>query len=574
MKKKWNIKHPGDPGMVKALSQALNVSLPIANLLVQRGITTYEEAFRFFRPSLDMLHDPFLMKDMDRASDRVVKAVSGGEKILFFGDYDVDGTTSVAMIYSFFRDVLDYPHIGYYIPDRYTEGYGISYRGIDHAVNEGVTLMIALDCGVKAWDHAQYAKEKGVDLIVCDHHLPGAALPEVYALLDPKQPGCGYPYKELSGCGVGFKLVQAVCQKMHIGREKWEPLLDLVAVSTCSDIVDITGENRVLVYFGLKQLNSSPRPGIRKMIETASLSQELTVENIVFAIGPRINAAGRLTHGGGAVELLLAEEGSPVLDARSEWLNMQNQERRELDRQTTLEALSMIGDDAYLMSRKSTVLYNPDWNKGVVGIVASRVIEKYYKPTIILTHSAGLATGSARSINGFDLHAAIEQCSHLLESFGGHMHAAGLSMKVENVAAFTDAFDQVATSMLTDDMLVPALEVDAELPLEQINPKFYGVLRQFAPFGPGNMSPLFVAKNVTDKKEWTRVLKDEHLKMVVSQAGQKAPSFSSIGFRLGYLAGEVESASSMDIVYSIFENHWNNETRLELEIRDIKTHAQ
>jgi single-stranded-DNA-specific exonuclease len=453
MKNRWVIKPDGDKEIVSCLSDELGVSQSISNMLVQRGITTFDEAKKFFRPSLDNLHDPFLMQDMDDAIERLQRALKNNERILIYGDYDVDGTTSVALVFSFLRQLHE--NIDYYIPDRYTEGYGISFKGIDYAIENEITLVIALDCGIKALEKIDYANRNNIDFIICDHHTPGEKIPEAYAVLDPKRSDCSYPYKELSGCGVGFKLLQALTISNELSKEKLWEYLDLVAVSIASDIVSITGENRVLAHFGLKQLNEAPRMGLKALISNSGLdTKEISISDIVFKIGPQINAAGRIESGRSSVKLLI-EEDEDYAKQLSASITEHNETRKELDRNITEEALAMIHDSEELQKKKSTVLFKEDWHKGVIGIVASRLIESYYKPTIVLTESKGLATGSARSVDGFDLYAAIDACSDLLENFGGHMHAAGLTMKIENIEKFTEKFEKCVASTITEEQLTP-----------------------------------------------------------------------------------------------------------------------
>ena len=482
MESDWIIKPDGDADKVKKLAKEINVSQTIANMLVQRGIESYDTAKAFFRPELEHLHDPFLMKDMDVAVERLYSAMNKGEKILIYGDYDVDGTTSVALMYSFLKET--YSKLDYYIPDRYTEGYGISNKGIDFAAENDFSLIIALDCGIKAVEKIDYANSKNVDFIICDHHTPGDKIPDAVAVLDPKRVDCDYPYKELSGCGVGFKLIQALTLKNKLNDESLWDYLDLVAVSIASDIVPVTGENRVLAYYGLIKLNESPRLGLKSIIDVAQLTnKQITISECVFKIGPRINAAGRIQSGKSAVELLIAKE-KDFAWRMSRDINNLNVTRQDLDKQITDEALKMIAESEDWQNSKSTVLYKEGWHKGVVGIVASRVIEHYYKPTIILTRSNGMATGSARSVAGFDLYKAIDSCSDLLENFGGHMYAAGLTIKPENLEKFRTKFETEVAKVITPDQLIPKVKIDAEIKLADITPKFYSIIKQFAPFGP------------------------------------------------------------------------------------------
>jgi single-stranded-DNA-specific exonuclease len=567
--KKWVIKPRPDDIKVQELTDALNISSAIACLLVQRGIETYDQAKVFFRPNASNLHDPFLMKDMDKATQRILKAIDTNEKILVFGDYDVDGTSSVAMVYSFFKNELGYVSCAYYIPDRYKEGYGISKAGIDFAIDNDFSLVIALDCGIKSVELISYAKQKGIDFIVCDHHIPGETLPPAVAILNPKQKDCNYPFKELCGCGVGFKLMQALSNKLGLPAQDVFGYLDMVAVATCSDIVPLLGENRILVSEGIKMLNSHPRPGIKKMLELAAVQKQLSVEDVVFIIGPRINAAGRIKHGSGAVELLMASATDPLINDYAEILQTSNRERQGLDKTITSEALMMIESDEILRNKKSNVLFNATWHKGVVGIVASRVVERYYKPTIILTESNGYATGSARSIKGFDVHAAIDECSILLENFGGHMYAAGLSMKMENLENFQTRFEEVVDRMLKGILPVPEVEIDAALELNQIDPKLFRIIQQIGPFGPQNMDPVFTCSNLI-ALEGTRMVGDNHLKLVLAPADQPEFAFKAIAFKLGHFLDPIMKGQKFSIAYNLKQNEWMGNISLELDIKDIK----
>jgi single-stranded-DNA-specific exonuclease len=579
MEKRWEIKSVPEPEQIDALSEDLGISKVITKLLVQRGISTYDDAFHFFRPSFEDLHDPFLMLDMDKAIERIERAIEDRENIMVYGDYDVDGTTSVALVFSFFK--RHYPNLIYYIPDRYNEGYGISYKGIDTAHKENVSLIIALDCGIKAVEKIDYAKQKGIDFIICDHHLPGDELPKAHAILDPKQPDCEYPYKELSGCGVGFKLIQAYAASNDIDFADLEPYLDLVAISIAADIVDVTGENRVLAYYGLKQINQNPRPGIESILEYTNIkrtydneskfafNKELMISDLVFTIGPRINAAGRVSIARNSVDLLKATDRKEA-DRIASDINEQNDERRNLDSQATEEALEMIKNDERLQSSKTTVVYSTSWHKGVLGIVASRLTETYYRPSIVFNLENGMLTGSARSVKGFDVYSAIDQCSDLLENFGGHKYAAGLSMKEENIKEFIYRFEDIVAKSIDDVLLVPEIEVDAEIDLKNINKKFYNILRQFAPFGPGNMSPVFVTRNVLDSGH-ARVVGNDHLKLQVVDADTLRSFFDSIAFQQGDKINIVNSQQAFDICYSIGENTWNGRTSLQLFIKDIKS---
>lgn len=568
MEKKWVIKERGDEAIIKQLAGTLGVSESLANLMVQRGITTAAEAHSFFNPSLDLLHDPFMMKDMNIAVDRLSTAVKKNEKILVYGDYDVDGTTAVALVYSFLKQLS--PNVEYYIPDRYKEGYGVSFQGIDFAAEKNCRIIITLDCGIKAVEKVIYARSKGLDVIICDHHYPGYEIPKALAVLDPKQPGCSYPYKELSGCGVGFKLIHAYSRIHGIPFSSISSYLDLVAVSIASDIVPITGENRVLAYFGLKQLNESPRTGLREIIREAEVSKAITVEDVVFKIGPRINAAGRMETGSKAVELLISND-SKLATGISKEINNFNIERRSVDRVITSEAMRMISEDPRHLNARTTVLFNPAWKKGVIGIVASRLIETYYRPTVILTESNGFATGSARSVQGYDLYQAIEACSDLLESFGGHMFAAGLTLKKDNIKPFIERFEQYVNKTITEDQLVPRVFIDTELLFSEINDEFFRVMSQFQPFGPENMSPLFVSRNVFDTGSGRMVgASGEHLKLDLCQESSPTKSVPAIAFNLANNFEHIKARKPFDICYSIEMNEFRGSKNLQLNIRDIK----
>ena len=566
MEKRWVENKLSDEKTVSQLVDQLNINTIIATLLVNRGITNFKEAEDFFRPKLEHLHNPFLMKDMDVAIQRIEQAIANNENILIYGDYDVDGTTSVALVYSFFKSI--YPNLAYYIPDRYKEGYGVSYAGIDYANKNQYSLIIALDCGIKSIDHIVYAKERNIDFIICDHHLPGDAIPEAVAVLDPKRSDCEYPFKELSGCGIGFKLIQAYAEKNNIPFDKIIGYLDLVSVSIASDIVPVTGENRVLSYFGLEQLNSNPRPGLQALINISNL-KDITLNEIVFFIGPRINAAGRIDHAMHAVSLLIAETEKEAFDF-CEVLNLKNNERKEFDQSITLEAIALIEEDEHAKHRKSTVLYNAEWHKGVIGIVASRLIDKYYRPTIILTESNGHAAGSARSVNGFDIYEAISACSHLLDQYGGHKYAAGLTMKIENIPAFVEKFEEIVSSTIEDTSLHQEIEIESEITLNEFNSKFYRILKQFAPFGPGNTKPVFLAKNVQLASEPKLIGKNNanHLKFSIVQ--NSSFSFDCIAFGLGHYKNLLEQSEYFDICFNIEENTWRDKTTIQLNIKDIR----
>ena len=553
---------------VARLSSELGIDPVLARLLVQRGIGTFQEARAFFRPSLDNLHDPFLMKDMDKAVDRVEAAVKSGEKILVYGDYDVDGTTAVSLVYSFLRRLTC--NVDFYVPDRYDEGYGVSYKGIDWAADNGFGLIITLDCGIKANDKVFYAADRGIDVIICDHHLPENDLPAAVAVLDPKRADCGYPFDDLSGCGVGFKLVQAYSQKNGIPFDSLVPLLDLLVVSISSDLVSVVGENRILAHFGLKQLNENPRKGLLAMIHLSGLDPEhITIDDIVFKIGPRINAAGRMESGRMAVELLTA--GSDEVAARiGSEINRYNNERKNIDREITREALEMVRSGNCLSARNATIVYNPSWHKGVVGIVASRLVEAFYRPTIVLTKSNGFVTGSARSVHGFDLYDAIESCADLLENFGGHLYAAGLTLKEENLPEFCERIENFIEKHINEDMLTPVIMIDTILDFSQITPKFFRILKQFQPFGPGNNAPVFLTENVYDNGNVRKVGADGgHLKLELIQESQPYRSISAIAFNKSEHFDHIKAGNPIDVCYSIVENYYRGIANLQLRIKDL-----
>ncbi|MEM6642361.1 MAG: single-stranded-DNA-specific exonuclease RecJ [Bacteroidota bacterium] len=563
VEKTWILSDQPEERKINELSKVINVNVHLSKILVQRGICTFNQAKDFFRPSLSHLHDPFLMKNMSCAVNRLTEAVFSKEKILIYGDYDVDGTTSVSLMYLFLRDFTD--QLEYYIPDRYTEGYGISEVGIDYASENQFSLIIALDCGIRAVDRARQASALGIDLIICDHHLPGLELPKATAILDPKQEDCSYPFKELSGCGVGFKILQGFCQQNTIPKEKLFSYLDLVAVSIASDIVPIVGENRILAFYGLKKLNESPSAGLKSLIEISGRKKKFSISDVVFSIGPRINAAGRLAHAKESVKLLIGDEADT--DKFADVLNDRNTARRTFDQQITAEALSMIAE--LPASKKSTVLFKEDWHKGVIGIVASRCIERYHRPTIILTSSNGVATGSARSVEGFDVHAAIHDCAHLLSQYGGHRHAAGLSLPLSNVKEFIAAFEEVVGSKILPEKLVPKLEIDCEIPLTAINYKMYSILNQMAPFGPGNPSPIFSARSVVIDTEPT-ILKEKHVKGFMHDV-DSTKLFEFIGFGLAEKMAEVQLGQPFQVAFHLEENEYLGNRSLILNIKDIKT---
>ena len=566
---KWILRPAADPEKVERLAAELGLDPVLASLLVQRGVETFDQARSFFRPDLSMLHDPFLMKDMEEAVARLHAAVTGGEKILVYGDYDVDGTTAVSLVLSFLKRFTS--SADFYIPDRYDEGYGVSYKGLDWAADNGFTLIITLDCGIKAIEKAAYAKGKGIDMIICDHHLPEAELPGAVAVLDPKREDDHYPFDDLSGCGVGFKLVQAYAQRYGVPFESLVPLLDLLAVSIASDLVTVVGENRVLAYFGLKRLNEAPRQGMRAMINLANIEfGSLTIDDIVFKIGPRINAAGRMETGRIAVELMTAEDYDTALRLAME-INEHNNERKNIDHEITREALEMVQGGRALSSANVTIVYNPHWNKGVVGIVASRLVEAFFKPTVVLTRSNGWVTGSARSVPGFDLYEAIESCSDLLENFGGHLYAAGLTLKEENLEEFCRRMDAFVGTKIIPEMKDPVIDVDAKLDFRSITPKFCRILKQFQPFGPGNHAPVFLSEQVYDDGRGRRVgAAGGHLKLDLIQETDPYRSLPAIGFNLAEHFDHVKGGNPVDICYSIVENNYRGNTTTQLRLRDIR----
>ena len=566
--RKWILQTPADPEIAGRLAAELGVDKVLAQLLVKRGVTTFEQARSFFRPSLDDLHDPFLIKDMDSAVERLRKAITAEEKILVYGDYDVDGTTAVALVYSFLRRYSS--NVDFYIPDRYDEGYGVSLKGIDWASDNKFGLIITLDCGIKAASKVRYAADKGIDMIICDHHLPEEEIPPAVAVLDPKREDCNYPFDDLSGCGVGFKLVQAYSQRYGIPFETLIPLLDLLVVSISSDLVTMVGENRVLAHFGLKQLNENPRKGLLAMINLSKLEPgHITIDDIVFKIGPRINAAGRMETGRLAVELLTAADDRTANFIGNK-VNDNNTERKNIDREITGEAIEMVSSGKALASSNATIVYNPIWNKGVVGIVASRLVEAYYKPTVVLTKSNGFVTGSARSVAGFDLYEAIESCADLLENFGGHVYAAGLTLKEENLAEFSRRLDEFIGKKITREMLTPVTNIDCELDFSQITPKFFRILKQFQPFGPGNGNPVFMTENVYDDGNGRKVgAGGVHIKLDLIQESQPYRQIPAIGFNMADLYDYIKAGNPMDVCYSIVENYYRGNSTIQLRLKDI-----
>ncbi|MEM7055483.1 MAG: single-stranded-DNA-specific exonuclease RecJ [Bacteroidota bacterium] len=564
MNKRWLFRPLPESDAVTSLAAAIGVEPSIASLLVQKGITNFEQAKAYFRPSLADLNDPFAMKDIEKAVHRLAQAISRQESILIYGDYDVDGVTAVALAYGFIQALHD--QVKFYIPDRHTEGYGLSQQAVTWAAQAGCNLIITLDCGIKAIDSIRQAKAAGIDVIVCDHHEPGNILPDAYAILDPKQPTCSYPFKELSGCGVGFKLLQAFSLREQLPEETLYAYLDLVAISIACDLVPMVAENRILAYHGLHKLNTNPQPGLQSLIQAANLCTPLSTSQLVFGLGPRLNAAGRIDHGSLAVRLLLASSQTTA-DTLAYTLDQKNGLRKHLDSTITEEAISMIGASSQLVQAKTTVLFKEDWHKGVIGIVASRCIEQYYRPTVILTAAGDKATGSARSVVGYDIYAAIAACADLLDQYGGHTYAAGLTLPLENVAAFQQRFEAVVANSMQDDLLIPTQQVDLPLSLETINLKFYNILKQMAPFGNGNMKAVFATDRVIASSY--RIVKENHLKLYVHQQGS-THTLEAIGFGLAKYAPLVHNQKPCRIAYTIGENTYQGEQRLQLTIKDIQ----
>ena len=561
---RWTFKPFPEKEKIRKLSKELHVDSIIAKLLLQRGIETYDEAKNFFRPNINDLHDPYLMKDMDKAVERIETAISQNENILIYGDYDVDGTTAVSLVYSYLNSF--YPNVATYIPDRYDEGYGVSYQGIDFAHDNDFSLIIALDCGIKAVDKVQYALDKKVDFIICDHHRPGKKLPKAVAVLDPKREDCTYPYDELCGCGVGFKLIQALAKNQNHSMDDLLPYLDLVATAIAADIVPMTGENRILAYYGLIVINKAPRPGIRALIQHSK--KELTISDVVFGIAPRINAAGRIKHGQYAVEILTETNLDTAIELAKE-IEQNNIDRKELDKTITHEALQQIEENDE-QQKFSTVVYSETWHKGVIGIVASRLIETYYRPTLVFTRSGDKLAASARSVKGYDVYNALEKCSEFIEQFGGHKYAAGLTLKPENYEDFKAKFEEVVRKSMPEELRTPEVLIDAEIELGDVTPKFFRILKQFAPFGPSNMRPVFITNGLRDNGYGKQVGEDKsHLKLnIISGADKK--TYNAIGFGLGDKLDSIERNASFDAVFNIEENHWNGNVSLQLQLKDIK----
>jgi single-stranded-DNA-specific exonuclease len=564
MQKTWNLLR-ADEQKVRSLQEALKIHTAICRLLVQRGIETFDDAKAFYRPLLEHLHDPLLMKDMQLAVDRILQAIANRERILVYGDYDVDGTTAVATMYQFLEKIYAPDHIDFYIPHRYREGYGVSKTGIDFAFDNGFSLIISLDCGIKSVELIRYAKSLGIDFIVCDHHLPDKELPPAHAILNPKQPGCNYPYKELCGCGVGFKLITALAQHQGLAPDEYLCYLDLVATAIAADIVSMTGENRVMAFYGLKRVNESPCNGIKALIELSGLKKALHITNLVFMIAPRVNAAGRMDDARKAVQMFVEKDCTEAY-RYAELLHADNSDRREADSSITGEALNLIKNDEVLAARKSTVVFQPHWHKGVVGIVASRLIEHYYRPTIVLTQSGDVIAGSARSVQGFNLYEAIHACREHLLGYGGHYAAAGMTMMPEQLEAFSQKFEDVVSSTIQPHQLVPGLVIDAEINFSDITQGFFNIIRQMEPFGPDNLQPVFITRGVIDSG-YSRILKDQHIKFSLRQDNI---IFTGIGFNMADKFALLNLKKPIDIVYTLEENEWNGNTHLQLKMIDFR----
>ena len=564
MQKRWNILS-ADTETVNTLQKSLNINVALCKILVQRGIDTFDKAKQYFRPELSQLHDPWLMKDMDKAVDRVLSAIEKNEKILVFGDYDVDGTTSVACMYKFLQKIYLPQNVEFYIPHRYREGYGVSKMGIDFAKENNFSLIISLDCGIKSIELIAYAKTLGLDFIVCDHHLPDEELPPAIAILNPKQKDCNYPYKELCGCGVGFKLITALLQRLNIPETEYLSYLDLVATAIAADIVPLTGENRVLAFYGLKKINEDPCAGIKALVQQSGIEKKFSINNVVFIIAPRVNAAGRMDDARKAVLMFVEDDFNKALEYAA-MLHSDNVDRKDADSTITEEALSIIDGDEILINKKSTVVFRPHWHKGVVGIVASRLIEKYYRPTVVLTQSGEVVSGSARSVVGFNLYEAIHACREHLIGYGGHFAAAGLTMLPANVEAFSNSFEQIVDSTIEPHLLIPEIIIDTELNFKNITKSFYNILTQMEPFGPENMRPVFITKNVQDTS-WSKIVKEQHVRFIVKQDNI---IFTGIGFNMADKFYLLQMNKLLDIVYTLDENEWNGEIHLQLKVIDIR----
>ncbi|HJU45193.1 MAG TPA: single-stranded-DNA-specific exonuclease RecJ [Chitinophagaceae bacterium] len=567
MEKRWKVLQC-DEKKADALQAALKISPVLSKILVQRGMYSFEEAKLYFRPQLNALHDPWLMKDMEKAVERISAAFYNKEKILVFGDYDVDGTTSVACMYQFLLSIYDASLLDFYIPHRYREGYGVSKAGIDFAKENGHTLIISLDCGIKSVDLIAYAKELGIDFIVCDHHMPDEQLPEAAAILNPKQPGCKYPYKDLCGCGVGFKLICALTQRFGLDDQLAYEYLDLVATAIAADIVPITGENRILAFYGVKKINENPCPGIKALIDLSSIQKELHIADVVFVIAPRVNAAGRMDDARKAVQLFVEKDAQRAV-AYANQLHIDNTDRKEADASITEEALAMITGDELMINRKSTVVFQPHWHKGVVGIVASRLIEKYYRPTIVLTQSGEIVAGSARSVTGFNLYEAIHACREHLLGYGGHYAAAGMTLTPEQVPYFREKFEEIVSATISSDSLTPEILIDATVKFKDLNFQFYNILRQMEPFGPDNMRPVFIVRNIKDSG-WSKVVKDQHIKFSLEQ---DRIIFSGIGFNMADKFPLLQDKQPVDVVFTLDENEWNSQRYLQLRVIDFRPAA-
>ena len=567
MEKRWNVLQ-AESMSVDSLIQSLKIHPILCKILVQRGLDSYEKTKDFFRPRLEDLHDPFLMKDMEKATERIFDAIRKKEKILVFGDYDVDGTTSVACMYRFLQKIYDPEQLDYYIPHRYREGYGISKAGIDFAKENGYTLVISLDCGIKSVDLIGYALDFGIEFIVCDHHLPDAILPPAVAILNPKQKDCNYPYKELCGCGVGFKLITALARQLELPDSEIYEYLDMVATAIAADIVPMTGENRILAYYGLKKANEIPNAGIKALKELSGLVKELHINNLVFMIAPRVNAAGRMDDARKAVQMFIAPDENTAKQY-AEMLHSDNTDRKEADRNITEEARALIEKDGDFLLRKSTVVFQPHWHKGVVGIVASRLIDYYYRPTIVLTQSGNYAAGSARSVAGFNVYEAVHQCKDLLLGYGGHFYAAGMTLEIDKIPAFQAKFEEVVASIISPELLIPEMLIDSEVEFKDLRPSFYNILTQMEPFGPGNLRPVFMAKRVYNSG-YSRIVKEQHIKFSLRQDNIL---FNGIGFGLAEKFKLLEMNQPVDIVFTLDENEWNNEKHLQLKVIDFRLSA-
>jgi single-stranded-DNA-specific exonuclease len=564
MEKRWKILS-ADERKIIALQQSLQISYVLCKILVQREIDTFEKAKNYFRPQLSQLHDPFLMKDMDKAVGRILKAVNDNEKILVFGDYDVDGTASVACMFRFLKKIYREENIDFYVPHRYREGYGVSKQGIDFAKQNNFKLIISLDCGIKSVEIIGYARQLDLDFIVCDHHLPDHELPPAVAILNPKQKDCNYPYKELCGCGVGYKLITALSQRLGLPEEEYTCYLDLVVTAIGADIVSITGENRILAYYGLQKLNTNPLAGIKALIELSGLQKKFSINNVVFIIAPRVNAAGRMDDARKAV-LMFIEDDYHKAKEYAEMLHSDNTDRKEVDTSITEEALAIIESDDLLINRKTTVVFKSHWHKGVVGIVASRLIETYYRPTVVLAQSGEYVGGSARSVPGFNLYEAIHGCREYLIGYGGHFAAAGMTMLPENVNAFSNKFEEIVSSVIEPHLLIPEIAIDAEIDFKNITKSFYNITTQMEPYGPENLRPVFITKNVLDTS-WSKIVKEQHIRFVLKQDNIV---LTGIGFNMAEKFHLLQMQKPIDIVYTIDENEWNGETNLQLKVIDFR----